>query len=114
MAMAFQEVLFLVGSRPSRRPDLLARVLGGPAGPWVDDPVAVQGEIRARLMKAGRPAFVAESPVSFDDAYRLVLEMGGIPCYPTLADGASPICPWRSRRRCSRSGCSREASTPPS
>ena len=45
-------------------------------------------------MKAGRPAFVAESPVSFDDAYRLVLEMDGIPCYPTLADGASPVCPW--------------------
>ena len=35
-----------------------------------------------------------ESAVSFDDAYRLILEMDGIPCYPTLADGASPICPW--------------------
>jgi len=45
-------------------------------------------------MKAGRPAFVPESPVSFDDAYQLILGSGGIPCYPTLADGASPVCPW--------------------
>jgi hypothetical protein len=45
-------------------------------------------------MKAGRPAFVPESAVSFDDAYQLILEMDGIPCYPTLADGASPVCPW--------------------
>jgi hypothetical protein len=93
VAMAFQEVLFLL-AEPERRASLLGLVFGGPVGAAVNDPIAVQGEIRARLMKAGRPAFVAESPVSFDDAYRLVLETGGIPCYPTLADGASPICPW--------------------
>jgi len=45
-------------------------------------------------MKAGKPAFVPEAAVSFDDAYRLILELGGIPCYPILADGASPICPF--------------------
>jgi hypothetical protein len=93
VAMAFEEVVFLVAA-PEWRAALLARVFGGPVGIRVDDPVAVQGEIRSRLMKAGRPAFVAESPVSFEDAHRLVLEMGGIPCYPTLADGAAPICPW--------------------
>ncbi|HSW41460.1 MAG TPA: hypothetical protein VLM76_03015, partial [Patescibacteria group bacterium] len=65
-----------------------------PVGTSVDDPIAIQGEIRARLMKAGRPAFVPEAAVSVPDAYRLILEMDGIPCYPTLADGASPICPW--------------------
>jgi hypothetical protein len=43
-------------------------------------------------MKAGRAAFVPEASVSFEDACRLILELGGIPCYPTLADGASPIC----------------------
>jgi hypothetical protein len=43
-------------------------------------------------MKAGRAAFVPEAAVSFEDAYRLVLELGGIPCYPILADGASPVC----------------------
>jgi hypothetical protein len=93
VAMAFQETLFLVVP-PERRRALLARAFGGSVGASVDDPIVVQDEIRSRLMKAGRPAFVPESAVSFDDAYRLVLEMDGIPCYPTLADGAAPVCPW--------------------
>jgi hypothetical protein len=93
VAMAFQEALFLA-TAPERRHVLLARAFGKPVGASVDDPIAIQGEIRSRLMKAGRPAFVPESPVSFDDAYRLILEMDGIPCYPTLADGAAPVCPW--------------------
>jgi hypothetical protein len=93
VAMAFQEAIFLAAA-PDRRRELLGRALGRSFGPSVDDAIAVQDEIRARLMKAGRPAFVPESPVSFDDARRLILEMDGIPCYPTLADGASPVCPW--------------------
>jgi hypothetical protein len=95
VARAFQEAVFLVAA-PGRRAFLLARAFGGPCSAAVEDPVAVQGEIRSRLMKAGRPAFVAESPVSFADAYRLVLEADGIPCYPTLADGVDPICPWET------------------
>ncbi len=95
VATAFQEALFL-RIAPDRRPLVLARAFGGPATAAVEDPGAVQGEIRARLMKAGRPAFVPESPVSFEDAYRLVLEKDGIPCYPTLADGADPICEWEA------------------
>ena len=93
VAQAFQEVLFLA-TAPERRAALLAAAFGGPSPVDVDDPVAVQAEIRSRLMKAGRPAFVPESPVSFADAYLLILELGGIPCYPTLADGAVPVCPW--------------------
>ena len=56
------------------------------------DEVKVQNAIRAHLMKIGKPAFVEESFLSFEEALTLVLELGGIPCYPTLADGASPIC----------------------
>jgi hypothetical protein len=95
VAMAFQEALFL-RIPPDQRAAVLARVYGGPASAAVDDAAAVQAEIRSRLMKSGRPAFVPESPVPFEDAYRLVLEMGGIPCYPTLADGADPVCPWEA------------------
>jgi hypothetical protein len=43
-------------------------------------------------MKSGKPAFVEEQFLSFADARQLVLELGGFPCYPVLADGASPIC----------------------
>ena len=92
-AQAFQEALFLT-TAPERRAATLAAAFGGPSPVNVDDQVAVQAEIRSRLMKAGRPAFVPESTVSFADAYGLILELGGIPSYPTLADGAVPVCPW--------------------
>jgi hypothetical protein len=52
----------------------------------------VQHEIRSALMKVGKRAFVLEKFVDFGQARRLILELGGIPSYPTLADGASPIC----------------------
>jgi hypothetical protein len=95
MAMAFQEALFLQVP-PERRPAVLGRAYGTAPGAPVEDAVAVQGEIRSRLMKAGCPAFVAESALGFEDAVRLVLETDGIPAYPTLADGASPVCPFEA------------------
>lgn len=93
VAMAFQEALFRQ-AEPGLRRALLARAFEGPPVASVEDPIAVQGEIRSELMKAGRPAFESESRVSFEDALGLALELEGIPCYPTLADGASPVCPW--------------------
>ena len=30
------------------------------------------------------------------EAKKMILGMGGIPCYPTLADGASPLCPYEA------------------
>lgn len=90
LAQAFQEVLFERVAGPERAA-LLERLFGVPAKK-PDDAVSVQNEIRSHLMKAGRPAYEPETFVGFDHAYRLVLALGGIPCYPTLADGASPIC----------------------
>jgi hypothetical protein len=91
LAMAFQAALF-AACAPAERASVLERLYGVPSTAPADDAAAVQGEIRARLMKAGRPAFVDETALTFEDAYRLVLERDGIPCYPTLADGASPLC----------------------
>jgi hypothetical protein len=91
IAQAFQEALFLQ-IPPERRPALLARAFGRPGSAPVEDPVAIQGELRSRLLKAGCPAFVEETALSFADAYRLVLEWDGVPAYPTLADGVSPVC----------------------
>jgi hypothetical protein len=92
LARALQEAIDgAIAAGP--RAEALARVLGGPIDPAAAaDPIAIQDAIRSKLMKAGKPAFVPEAAVSFEDAYRLVLELEGIPCYPTLADGASPIC----------------------
>jgi hypothetical protein len=84
---------------PEARVALLARAYGAAPTAAPDDPVAVQREIRSRLIKAGGPAFVPESPVSFEAAVELMLELGAIPCYPVLADGAHPVCPWESPAR---------------
>jgi hypothetical protein len=91
VAQAFQELLFR-DVEPDGRAALLGRAFDGPAGVETTDAAAVQEAIRSNLMKAGRPAFISEAAISFDDAYRLILELGGIPCYPILADGASPMC----------------------
>jgi hypothetical protein len=98
VAMAFQEALFLQHA-PGRRRGVLERAFGRAPDADVEDAVAVQGDIRSQLMRSGRPAFEPESPVPFEDGMRLVLELGGIPCYPTLADGASPVCRWEEPPR---------------
>lgn len=90
LAQAFQEVLFERVPAGERAP-VLERLFGTPAKK-PDDAAGVQAEIRSHLMKAGRPAYEPETFVGFDHVYRLVLALGGIPCYPTLADGAQPIC----------------------
>jgi hypothetical protein len=93
VAQAFQELLFRDVASDDRVA-MLGRLFGAETRVDATDAVAVQEAIRSNLMKAGKPAFVPEAAVSFDDAYRLILELGGIPCYPILADGASPICPF--------------------
>jgi hypothetical protein len=91
IAGAFQQILFR-DVVPDDRPAVLGRLFEAPVNIDTTDAVAVQEAIRSNLMKAGKPAFAPEAAVSFGDAYRLILELGGIPCYPILADGASPIC----------------------
>lgn len=93
IAQAFQERLFELTNEPARA-EALARLFGQAPASDVTDAVAVQGEIRSQLMKAGKPAFVSESFVTFAQAVELIVQLGGIPCYPTLADGAEPICPF--------------------
>ena len=93
VGQAFQELLFR-DVVPDDRAAILGRLFGAQTSVDATDAAAVQEAIRSNLMKAGKPAFVPEAAVSFDDAYRLILELGGIPFYPILADGASPICPF--------------------
>ncbi len=90
VAQGFQEALF-AAVEPGERAGALARVLGTDPGPALDA-VSVQNAIRGHLMKAGQPGYVEETFVGLDHAYQLVLALGGVPCYPVLADGARPVC----------------------
>ena len=90
VAEAFQEAVFAQFAG-TERANTLRGLLGVECGA-PDDPVTVQSELRSRLMKAGKPAYVEESVVDLEIAYALVLLLGGVPCYPILADGASPVC----------------------
>ncbi len=95
IAQAFQELLFARVAE-SERTALLSQIFQAPSKAQPHAAVPIQNEIRTYLMKAGRPGFVAESFLSFKQAYELILELGGIPCYPVLADGAAPICAYES------------------
>ena len=96
VSQAFQEALS--GKVPANeRISLLHAILGAETSATdPEDQVAMQNDIRSHLMKSGKPAFVDEAFLSFEEAQQLILELGGIPSYPTLADGASPICPYEA------------------
>lgn len=91
VCQAFQERFFELVPATGRI-EKLNRILGAISKAKPDDAVTIQNEIRAYLLKAGKSAYVAETFIGFDEAYKLIVELGGIPCYPTLADGANPIC----------------------
>lgn len=94
LAQALQELIF-EHCPESERGDFLFRLLGAPLQS-VSDANLVQAEIRSRLMKSGKPAFVPESFVSFDIARELILELDGIVAYPTVLDGMKPVSDFES------------------
>ena len=56
----------------------------------INDGILLQEELRSNLLKAGKVAFVEEKRkayLSLDEARSVMLDMGGIPCYPVLLDG---------------------------
>lgn len=95
IAQAFQEVLF-EKTEPGLRKNVLSGILGIDPERIAIDPVGVQTQIRSSLMKAGRPAFVTEDFLEFGQACELILGLGGIPCYPVLADGSPRVCEFES------------------
>jgi hypothetical protein len=71
---------------------LLERVYGGkPSDKKRNDPAGMEEELRARLLKSGAPAYVAEDEKAFmrlDEIVEIIEAAGGIPTYPMLLDGA--------------------------
>ncbi len=55
----------------------------------IDDVAGLENEIRGNLLKAGGAAFVPEDPKAFlslEEVKELIIDAGGIPCYPVLLD----------------------------
>jgi hypothetical protein len=61
----------------------------------IQDPAALENEIRSVLLKAGGAAFVEEDENSFlalRKIKNIIHEAGGVPCYPVLLDDPSGKC----------------------
>ena len=95
VAQAFQEVgqsLIDAGDAVAVWP----AVLGTAPQSRPEDVVGLQNEIRSHLMKSGKPCFVPEDFLTLAEARALIDELGGIVCYPVLADGVTPLCEYEA------------------
>lgn len=94
LAQAFQEVFFELVAI-DKRPAILKAVFGCDSKA-ADNAVGLQNEIRSYLMKAGKSCYVPEKFVNLAEAKELIKELGGIACYPVLADGSSVRCEYEA------------------
>jgi len=95
IAQAFQERLFDLFPKEARI-NKLTDLFGAAPKSSVDDPVSLQIEIRSVLIKSGKPCFVPEDFVTLAEAAQLIQALGGIVCYPVLADGSDPVCEYEA------------------
>jgi len=65
---------------------------GKPLVSSLEAPAAIENELRNNLLKAGGPAFIPEPAEAFLDSdmvCKMILNQGGIPTYPFLADDSN-------------------------
>ena len=90
VAKALQQVIAKLFPPTAERAKALKNLYGTESQIDLSDDVALQNELRSKLLKAGKVAFVEDNPeayLSLDEAKSLIQEMGGVPCYPVLASG---------------------------
>ena len=78
----------------TQRRDVLQKICSGGLSTSVDinHAAALENELRNHLLKAGKKAFVPEDEKAFlsvDQVCGIILDAGGIPCYPVLLDDAA-------------------------
>ena len=90
LAKALREKIALQYISDEAQQDFYKTVFGGKAlKSGVGNFAAIENEIRGNLLKAGGAAFIPESPEAFldmDVVCEIILNSGGIPTYPFLAD----------------------------
>lgn len=90
IAKIIKERVFSKFTLENDRRDALKKIYGGTESKAdLDNPTAIEGEIRSRLLKSGGVAYVKEDPKAFleiDEVIRIITDAGGIPTYPVLLD----------------------------
>jgi hypothetical protein len=96
IARAIKEEVFAIKSSDEERALLLKEIFGNvPPESALSDESALENEIRNRLLKKDKPAFVAEGSNAFYPLEELcdnIRLAGGIPCYPTLLADKPAMC----------------------
>jgi hypothetical protein len=96
IARAVRAVIFNKFSTAKERIDFYRQLFGGKeVKSDINNEAALENEIRANLLKAGGRAFVAEDPDAFlpvSEIIEIILNAGGIPCYPVLLDDTDGKC----------------------
>jgi len=90
IAKALQHAISEAFPDPLEKAKVLKGLYGKESHVDITDNVALQEELRSNLLKAGKVAFVEEgleAYLSLESARSVMLDTGGIPCYPVLADG---------------------------
>ena len=95
VAQAFQEVAGELLQKDASGASWQA-ILGVAPKSAPEDAVGLQTEIRAHLMKSGKPCFVPEDFLTLAQSRDLINALGGIVCYPVLVDGVDPICEYEA------------------
>ncbi len=91
VAKSLRQKIRLAAGSEEEFASLISKVYGGKSSDknW-NDIAGLEEELRARLLKAGAPAFVPEDEKAFlplDEIIQLIRDAGGIPTYPMLLDG---------------------------
>ena len=93
IAQALRVAIFERYTDDAQRCDALQKIYGGvPSGVDIYHEAALENELRNNLLKSGKRAFVAEDEKAFlsvEQALEIIVEAGGMPCYPVLLDDAS-------------------------
>ena len=90
LAKALREKIASLGLSVDDQQTFYNNIFGGKAlKSAITNDAAVENEIRGNLLKAGGTAFIPENPEAFLDmemVCQIILNAGGIPTYPFLAD----------------------------
>jgi len=96
IAQAIRIAVFEKENTESGRKILMQKIFSGKeVRSPLENVAALENEIRGNLLKSGGAAFVPEDPKAFlslGEVIDLIIDAGGIPCYPVLLDDPKGVC----------------------